>query len=1615
MYINKVDKLIDIIIDDFYNYIIKKNKIFSKIINESNFVKYQLEINKILSNYVNNINTEQIKNIVTGDNNFLKIISIIKRYLAYYLFLTIGFNQSSKKDTFVNNIIEFTKNQGTFNYKIDNFFNSENNSILIKFHQIVKNSVTILELDSSKLQIVKKKDEYKDAINFLNDLGEDFVIKNFKLDNIKSADKNLQGHNIIKTLIVNNLYIKKEKKDVYDILFSIEKQKGEYTIIDIIVPRDFYIDYSAVEDILSHDEKRTGLSSEIFNYIQENESILKKQKKTMDSKFSDLIKNKIVVPVVDDFLLYHKETEKYENISVNNEPKKKEDTKIKYIVNKIDSVSEYYSDKIMENNELKKNIEKYFYIPLSNRKAILINNTEDIKIINKIINQGKKSSNNEYFNDLLKYREYSYQNFKNFKNYGFSYNSNKTDTIVRFTSFENKRKVNENIQTRVATKDNNINVVGLLIPDKSQEIECLKIGNIKNIRTINKNKDNGYSLTLSYLKKILPKNIKSNIPMYWKFDSSKDKAPMDYYQEVKKNNNQNIQITVSKLYDDLIYFIYSSILEEYEKKKSVDLYTGKKIIEKYEKMFFKLKNNKEINNLLNKKLYYENSTKTEKKYDKRDDYYSGLFEDTISLPYYEDNKNDDYNKIIVEHDYIIEDEDEKEITDAEKVGAICQHFLSWDNLNALRKKNPNKYSYLLYEFINQYVLENNEGDYVCKSCSTQLNIKKFISGGYYDKSSDKFTTYTMPLIVYLEEIPEYEKYRITIRNLDKLVEKISSISNIPYYIGSKSSVKTRRRPIVKNIIDILLKHNKILNKYYKQRQERIEKQYGISKNLSNLFVFELDNSIFMYSSKDKDYYKPIKQNNILIYTLFMIIIELNESQILFMNGDKTCNFYWFEKYGHYYFDNLKIIINDKGDIKPIKNYPILCYILFYTSCLITKYKLWFFESKDNTLSKKKLIPLINRAIINTFVDIANSLLEVNNKEKKDFLYTLMSNRFFLSLNTTFKNRDLLKKLRKIDENKISTIIHKRKYTTDKISTILLPDKFKNQKLKIKKYNVNEYVRYQSSDIREEFITIIKYNNLTNCLDGKFHKWFVKDKTLYCDRCGRNIDSITESNNEQKIIKDNLQIIRLKKLAQKFCSSGEIHKFIYDLKKDKNICVRCDYDSTKNLTFNELQTLEKKIKSKQESVFKNIKSINFNIKTFTNIEVIKKELKKGGLDNILHKFIDIIQSNIGQNIILDNNKISLEKDTYIINHTPKGQLLDNPITITDSSKIIYKKNHVFFKKDVLYYTNLRNAKTDVFYDASTHVLLGYKEINKEYIIIKDSTRYLKIQDSIINRIKLLGYTNKYIPIQKKIKKIKEKYSDKTIQDIGKEIVSNISRMRILILKKIITDFQRYIYRIIYNYEEIEQKYDDENIRDNFMKKYYKKLTKIRIKNENGKNKIFNEWENINKGVFHFLSDDEKININIEDKTISTEELIRIDDQGNIILYYIIQELIKMLNYNPSKFIRANIVYFMLDSLNNTFKFYNKDLIFKNSEVRRFSYILSTDKFIHDTQEQYRVSKPEGFYGEYTDIEDDINPEKEEELYDNKQEMDAIDIETPSHAVSSIDDSKMILDPDNYEPE
>ena len=131
----------------------------------------------------------------------------------------------------------------------------------------------------------------------------------------------------------------------------------------------------------------------------------------------------------------------------------------------------------------------------------------------------------------------------------------------------------------------------------------------------------------------------------------------------------------------------------------------------------------------------------------------------------------------------------------------------------------------------------------------------------------------------LEEIPKYKIYMKTIRNIEKNIEKFAYSVDLQSYIGNTPVIKLKRKMIIKDVIDLILIHTGWLKNQPKDRIAQSSKKYGINKDLTNLFFFELKDDIFVFSSIEVDYYKIIKFNNIMAYLIFVIITEMNSGQI----------------------------------------------------------------------------------------------------------------------------------------------------------------------------------------------------------------------------------------------------------------------------------------------------------------------------------------------------------------------------------------------------------------------------------------------------------------------------------------------------------------------------------------------------------------------------------------------------------------------------------------------------------------------------------------------------------------------------------------------------------------
>ena len=86
------------------------------------------------------------------------------------------------------------------------------------------------------------------------------------------------------------------------------------------------------------------------------------------------------------------------------------------------------------------------------------------------------------------------------------------------------------------------------------------------------------------------------------------------------------------------------------------------------------------------------------------------------------------------------------------------HYIKWIQLGKISRKNDEILNQAIFDFVKQYVKTNEKGEYICRSCSELLDLKKYVYEGTYVAELDTFLTTNLAVSSKLESLPKYEKY-----------------------------------------------------------------------------------------------------------------------------------------------------------------------------------------------------------------------------------------------------------------------------------------------------------------------------------------------------------------------------------------------------------------------------------------------------------------------------------------------------------------------------------------------------------------------------------------------------------------------------------------------------------------------------------------------------------------------------------------------------------------------------------------------------------------------------------------------------------------------------------------
>ena len=339
------------------------------------------------------------------------------------------------------------------------------------------------------------------------------------------------------------------------------------------------------------------------------------------------------------------------------------------------------------------------------------------------------------------------------------------------------------------------------------------------------------------------------------------------------------------------------------------------------------------------------------------------------------------------------------------LNAVCCHYAEIQRIRMMRNRRDFDGVQELSEFSSRYIAL--DGDHlVCKSCGVLMDIIKTMTSGISDTFTGEYIVSNVDTVLSIFQMNEYTPLLATLRQMDRLFDyKIGKIIGLPYLSGNEAINRRYRESLLRDAMDLIRIHNASLNLHVVKKDTDYKRaDYGLDEGFTFLFAFKIDNQIMMMSSLDTDKFKRIKYNNILVYMVLLIIIDLSEQNIMSMDfKKKTCARLVQNNMG--FFEKIKVISGVDGGVRSIDEFPVLAFVISFFACMLVEYRVYQFE-------KEEAPAVAMKRMIVTMVDMLNTILFIATRklDARSNLYRVFMSRFFKKQATVFIKQSLFDEL-----------------------------------------------------------------------------------------------------------------------------------------------------------------------------------------------------------------------------------------------------------------------------------------------------------------------------------------------------------------------------------------------------------------------------------------------------------------------------------------------------------------------------------------------------------------------------------------------------------------------------
>lgn len=1632
MYLTEVSDVIDHLLDHFHQDL-KQSETYRLLIKETpiRYVQYAPQITAFIQQFINTMDRSSIQKLINNPQKEQLIGSMIERYLIYYYFLQIAYYYTGTAKQYGSNLIEYSRSQNS-----NNLFNAETNYLLLQLFQLTKEVASVIVMTDLQKNTLNKSNLLT-TFDFIDQLGVDYVANH--LISVKEGTIVVNVHHLIKTIILRQVYAKTDKLWIEQLLTDTVNEENDYIYIDVVVAKDYATDVQTFNNLFLGRTDARMLANRFVDLTNTMDKIA--IVKSATQKISEMFSWNVIYPIVDDFLRYHLDTQNLETygsiIPINNnypihaksalinaQRRKAENTRAEMIVNSIDTIADLYSTQPENNKETSIIVQKVLTNPFDYRKAVLINYLDEMKVLTKIKNTGLKISNeNEYYLELQQIMKNAYFNFRILAKEGMvaHLSLDKPIDMVRYSNIEyQKNQPKLHVETYTGTNDKIISLVGLTVaPLTSGPIQCIRKRSLldirkapiyyyKNNQLIQLETTNGYRAftrlikyfyihTIEYRTNIVPQIYVDltkltdvnrriiNKLIYWNFKIETDIFEPVFYDGNDATNTDTIKSMMVAVYDKLIHYLSNRLVQliHLHHRLSIDqienliiLYSmaNKLHLSEMDRRLLVIKHYLSKQSLLPKVIYEERRQPMPVFHQVAE---TGIFRMKINIlnplaiaPYYP------LNLYAADLDQSIH----------ALSNISCVHEEEWKVLSELKNVDIHQYNVSWSQFMQKFAFQTNHLQYACKICNQLLPVTQFSQEGSFDDNTEQFVSAYIAADTPLDQIPEYAKYKTIIRYFDVLINRIALIAQTNLLIGSSLPVVQKRQEMIQLMIDLVIVHYKVNQQTNLiNRADFYTEQFNILANLDTVRFFELDDKIITNVNTDTG---AIKYNNLLLYLMCFYFTELNGSQIVAITFDKTINVYTFLKYQKILFTNLLIKQNINGtETVPVTAYPVFCYLLYSFSYFLIKYGLWAYPNRES----KKYDPSIAKIIIHSMLDLWNSISLAANDYSQFKVYSIVVTRLYTALHTTFNNHRIIDLL-KTAHVRYAPAGETVEMIVPKFNKIIYPIQSivtQTPVSPIVDYQVNSGLQFnKTNNISYSYAPI----HTTHCNDGSFKLWTTKNKSI------ESINCQTNEFLDNKDILDRFYYRNLQSIANRRCLIGSLHDFVYQ--NNQWVCTICHqladfHYSTKqldtlvhNLNVLEQSTVHLKLNEKS----KNKSNINQSLKTIdSKIDLIVQSYFKdkitryGQIPSIVDHLINLMESHLGENTNLNIDKypVYLRHNVYVIDHLYTEVNLNVPIIVTEKeNKIKLINNHPKYRTDVYYYTDY-NAHVDVFYNAVTFNLIGYKEQSKDFVYLENSQCYLKMSPSVAYRLAICGHDASYVNISELYQQNEKLSMDKMVNYTL--IMDNLIRDHLTKTKLVFDKMASTLFKIKY-YSTVKTTHTNpesiiENALHTIVSKYARLIDQLEVDN------AFEDWADLRESLIYDPVNWKEVTIELAHTYVSAQLINFYDFSANVLFYYFINQLIVVLNLAAAENIKISICNMYIEIINYVYAIYNIDPYIHTTALKKFDYILHGSSYLIDA-----TQSGEGLLQlELAEIEDDLSEEDPDEILDVEETANALDIE------------------------